>query len=157
MSNNQGEGKSFGKHIFRGIVIGIVLSVAGLAIFGFLTSNSNNSSGGGTPINQTITEYRVLERNATMSDIVLNYSSDLTLGYKFEFTPSKDIKGLAFSVTFYDSDGTCVIKKAKTIGNVVKGGYYTFTFSASEFSLSQMWQITSCTTTIKSGTVSTFS
>lgn len=132
-----------GAGCFKFIVALMVICIIAFIAWGFLQGISNNDN---SP----------LSRNAKNSDITFEVDNDFSLRVSFEVTPKVDINDLQLTFKFLDDDGDVLTTKTKLLGNVKKGTTYDIDFSLSEFSLSQLWHLHSCSTSVTGGTVSYF-
>lgn len=88
------------------------------------------------------------------SDIQLTQSDDISLSYQYTLIPNTDISGLELTFTFENETEKPITSKTKILGNVKKNQTYTFSFSVTEFSFSQLSEIRYWSCTVTGGTVS---
>ena len=93
-------------------------------------------------------------RLANNSDIQLTQSDDISLSYQYTLIPNTDISGLELTFTFENETEKPITSKTKILGNVKKNQTYTFSFSVTEFSFSQLSEIRYWSCTVTGGTVS---
>ena len=107
-------------------------------LFGGGSSSSSGDSGG------------LKTRSATNSDI--SFTKDD--GYmNFIVKPYVDIDGLELSFDFLNDKDQILCMKTKTVGNVQSGTEYVVSFSASDFTTSQFFNISGYSCRVSGGTV----
>lgn len=80
----------------------------------------------------------VFTREATMDDLYINTSQEISLSIKYELIPNKTIKDLELTFKYYDGNNKLQSSKVEKIGKASKNVKYTIIVSLSEFSLSQI-------------------
>lgn len=137
-------------HGFLKFLVAIIL--IGSLIFGAIkivdcASNPDNKDGAS----------KLTSRSARYSDVTITQSDEFTLTNKYKLVPHTDIDNLEITIHFSDSSQKLVKTKTKYIGNVVKNGEYTFSFSYSDFSIQEIWKIEYWRYEVTGGTVQYFS
>ena len=100
------------------------------------------------------TEPKILSRDATINDISIDMSQEISLNMNYIIIPQTDIKDLELTFKFYDSSRICLSTKVKNIGNVKEGIPYTVSISLTEFSFWDLFKIQSANVRVTNGTVS---
>lgn len=136
--------------IVLGLVVGIICGIG----FGISSKNNNQNSGNGGTNN--LDNPTLLSRSATNSDIYFKLNNDFSLSINGIITPYEDITNLQLTFIFIDKNGATITTKTKTIGNSTKNIDYTVSFSLSEFTFSQIWNIQKVGVDVTGGSVSYF-
>lgn len=92
-------------------------------------------------------------RNATINDIYLDTSSQISFDVNYTMIPNVDIKNLKLEFKFYDSNNKHITTKEKYIGNVAKGITYPISISFAEFSFFDLLKINYTSAKVLTGTV----
>lgn len=99
-------------------------------------------------------ETKILTRKATMNDINIDTSQELSLNVNYIMIPYSDIDNLELKFQYYDKDRKLVTTKTKTIGNIKEGTQYTISISFTEFNFFDLFKINYTSVSIVNGTVS---
>ena len=94
-----------------------------------------------------------LGRAATTGDVTINCSESGLLAIKVVVVPKHDIKNLEITVSCYDKNKNLVKEIPVQFGNVKKSNQYQQDVSISNFSLSEMFNISYYRCTVTDGTV----
>lgn len=137
-------------HVLLKVLLSFI--IIGALIFGVVTAvkcatNPENTDGTG----------KLTSRSARYSDVKITQSDEFTLTTKFILVPQTNIDNLEVTIHFSDSSQRIIKSKTKTIGNVVRNGQYTFSFSLNDFSLQETLNIEYWRYEVTGGTVSYFS
>ena len=130
-----------------------IITIAIVAAFIFIAikiiENINNPS-------HTDGNKNPLSRSAQKSDITITQSTNFSLSDTYKLTPNCDISNLQITMQFYNSSHNLVTSKIKTIGNVQQNTEYSFSFSLTEYSFSEILEIKYWNYSVTGGTVSYF-
>ncbi len=127
------------------VIFTIVAAVTIFAIVRLVDRESGNSD-------RTLTS-----RPATYSDIKVTMSGDFSLSAIYYIKPYVDISNLQITMKFYKSNDELIVSKVKTIGNVSEGQEYSIKFGITDFTFSQLMDMTKWNYEVTGGTVSYFS
>lgn len=127
------------------IVALIIVSIFGIIKIASCITNPNNTD-------QDINPFNRLANNSDIQS--LTQSSDISLSYQYTLITNTDISGLEVTITFQDNSKKPITSKTKILGNVKKNQSYTFSFSVTEFSFSQLSDIYYWSGNVTGGTVS---
>ena len=144
-SNTPPQEESCGKSCLVTVVIFILI----IAVFAwgiqFLTNKDNTD----TPTFTT--------RKATTNDINISINDSNLISIEIIVTPKHDIDNLEITIN-YDSDSNKLLKSVtKDFGDVKKGAKYTQQVYITDFSMSQIFQLSYCRHSVTGGIVSYFS
>lgn len=118
------------------------------------SGNSDNSGNSGNSGNSNNSTPQLFSRNAKNNDIYVEFLDDISLSMKYRIKPNVDIKNLQLTFSYSDKSGTIIATKVKNVGNVSEGVQFDISISLSEFSFSEIWNITRQSVAVTSGTVS---
>ena len=99
---------------------------------------------------------QLFTRAATNNDVYIDLSEELSLNVTYKVTPNVDIDNLEITFKYYDNNKKLLATKYRTLGNVKKGVQYSVYVSFGEFSLWDLFKITSTSARVTSGSVSYF-
>lgn len=125
-----------------------LLIVGAIAFFGITfiqkAINPNKSNAG------------LFEREASVKDIEVDDSYSFPISVSLEITPYYDIEDLQLTIYYHNSNGGVIKTQIKQIGDVQKGKTYSFKISLTDFDLSEVLEMDSCTYIVSRGTISYF-
>lgn len=96
------------------------------------------------------------ERKATLNDISLDTSQEISLNINYKLKPKVDINELEITFEYYDKNDKLLTTKIENVGNVIKNTEYTISVSFTEFSLTELFTINYVRANVTGGTVSIF-
>ena len=136
-------------HTFSILKLIIIVAIIIATIFGIIKIASYM-----TAPDTSDRDLNPFNRVANNSDIQLTQSDDISFSYQYTLIPNTDISGLELTFTFENEARKPITSKTKVLGNVKKHQTYTFSFSFTEFSFSQLSDIEYWSCTVTGGTVS---
>ena len=99
-------------------------------------------------------ETKILTREATINDINLDTSQELSLNVQYIMIPYTDINDLELKFKYYDKNHKLVTTKTKSIGNVKEGTQYSISINFGEFNFFDLFKISYTSVSVINGTVS---
>ncbi|MCL2798427.1 MAG: hypothetical protein FWD58_10330 [Firmicutes bacterium] len=148
---NQNEKSSSLKKKYGCIITTVIFLIIGIIITASLIAYCQRENEDNTYTPPIITNPVI--RNATLDDITFNINYDFSLSIDIIVTPKVNIDNLEMRFDFYDKNSTLLTSKTTALGNVKKNTDHTIKFTLSEFSLTQLLNITGCSYYITKGTV----
>lgn len=115
--------------------------------------NGNKSSSGGK---NSTSSSQPFSRSATISDITIEEQYEFPININLKIRPNCDIKNLQLTIKYYDENNRLLKTQTKTVGNVIEGGEYNVQLLLTDFSFSEIWDISYTRTSVSGGTVSYF-
>ncbi len=106
----------------------------------------NNGSSGNT----------LFSRQATMNDITIDTSAEISLSTNYTINPKVDINDLELTFKYYTNDNKYVTTKSKVVGNVKARQQYQVSISFAEFSFTQLLNISKVSVSVAKGSTATF-
>ena len=99
-------------------------------------------------------ETKILTREATINDINIDTSQELSLNVQYIMIPYTDINDLELKFKYYDKNHKLVTTKTKSIGNVKEGTQYSISINFGEFNFFDLFKISYTSVSVINGTVS---
>lgn len=141
--NKDGVSKS-GRSRFTSLIVIILIIVSVVFIVQKVTNKDNSS-------NPTLTT-----RKASINDINIQSNENNLISLELEITPKYDIDDLEITIDYYSSSKTLLKTITKYIGNVKENGKYTEQVYITDFSVSQVLELSYCKYRVTRGRVSYF-
>lgn len=136
------------------LLIVIFLSIVFVAAFSdACDSTGGKSSSGGK---NSTSSSQPFSRSATISDITIEEQYEFPININLKIRPNCDIKNLQLTIKYYDENNRLLKTQTKTVGNVIEGGEYNVQLLLTDFSFSEIWDISYTRTSVSGGTVSYF-
>ena len=98
-------------------------------------------------------ETKILTREATINDINIDTSQELSLNVQYIMIPYTDINDLELKFKYYDKNHKLVTTKTKSIGNVKEGTQYSISINFGEFNFFDLSKISYTSVSVINGTV----
>ena len=133
----------------KSCLVSLVVFVLIVAIFVWAIQCAINKDNNDTP---TLTT-----RKATTNDINIRSDESNLISIEIIVTPKHDIDNLEITVNYYSDTNKLLKTVTKNLGDVKKDGKYTAQVYITDFSVSQIFQLSYCKYTVTGGTVSYFS
>ena len=95
----------------------------------------------------------IIPRDATINDIYIDTSEEISLNIKYTVIPNVDIHDLEITFKYYDKNSQLITTKVEKLGNVKKGIQYTVSVSLFEFGFLDLLKIYSVKANVTNGTV----
>lgn len=130
------------------IFISLIVCILVIAVVSWVIQLSTNKDNSDTPT--------LITRKATINDITINSNENNIISIEMTITPKYDIDDLEITVNYYNSSNVLLKTITKNIGNVKKDGKYTEQVYITDFSLSQILELSYCKYKVTGGTVSYF-
>ena len=143
--NNQPQKESCGKSCLVTIVVFILI----IAVFAWAIQLATNKDNTDTP---TLTT-----RKATTNDIIISSNDSNLISIEIVVTPKHDIDNLEITINYYNDSNNLLKTVTRNFGDVKKDGKYTQQVYITDFSMSQIFQLSYCKYSVTGGTVSYFS
>lgn len=99
---------------------------------------------------------QLFTRKATINDIYIDLSQEISLNMEYKINPHVDIKELELTFQFYGTNENLITTKTKFVGNVKKDVEYSVTISLFDFSFPDLFKIKSVKAKVSGGSVSYF-
>lgn len=126
-------------------VVAIIFLVFAIA---FSISFSRDDTDGNSPFTE------IFSREANNSDIVVDSELNLSdFAVDLVILPKEDIDDLELTLSFYDKKGNLLKKTVKHIGDVESGKEVRKSIYIQEFSLTEIFQVSSVSASVTGGTV----
>lgn len=97
-----------------------------------------------------------LTRDATINDLNIDTSEEISLSMNYKMIPKADINNLELTFKYYNGNNTLVTTIVKDVGNVKEGNQYTISISFGNFSLTNLLTIESVKVQVTEGSISYF-
>lgn len=97
---------------------------------------------------------KILTRQATINDINIDTSQEISFNINYVMIPYVDIDDLELQFKYYDNDKNLITTKTKSVGNVKEGNQYTVSVSLTEFNFFDLFKINYTSVSVINGTVS---
>lgn len=144
-TDTQQEKGSCGKSCLVSLLVVVLI----IAVFAWAIQFAINKGNNDTP---TLTT-----RKATNSDINISSDESNLISIEIIVMPKHDIDNLEITVNYYSETNKLLKTVTKNLGDVKKDGKYTAQVYITDFSVSQIFQLSYCKYTVTGGTVSYFS
>lgn len=96
---------------------------------------------------------KLISREATINDINIDTSEDISFSINYKMIPYEDIDNLELTFKFYSKSNELLATKIKNVGNVIEGNQYTVSISLTEFSFLDLFKINYARCSVTGGTV----
>lgn len=145
---NSNQSKDDNSKKSHNIFIPLIVCILVIAVVAWIFQSSTNKDNTDTP---TLTT-----RKATINDISITSNENNIISIEMTITPKYDIDNLEITVNYYSSSNNLLKTISKNIGDVKKDGKYTEQVYITDFSFSQIMELSYCKYKVTGGTVSYF-